>query len=398
MVPPFLWRPVHTLRQYLLTLEDPRGLTRTLGPVEPCRDASGKLQYAAGNSAVVFRIRHRGRLCSLRCYLRPMRHLREIYGERLLERELYLFTGPETGEWVDVVVGEWIEGRTLQEVLTEAATEGDRERLASLSDAFDRLAADLVADDRAHGDLKPENIIVSPDGRLHLIDLDASFLPAFASEPSPELGTAAFQHPARTAADFDASLDDFPAALISTALHVLRLDPAVYDRYRDADGLLFTPARIPMDPAFTEALALFERHGCAAWYRVAQLMCAPTLRLFGLAELLGHATRTVPFDGEPELFVANGRWGYRTQTRVVIPPLYDAGFDFTEGLAAVRLGSTWHFIDSAGRTRLSCPGCEAVKPFRWGRALIVRNGRRLEIDRTGREFDILPQIAIFAKE
>ena len=71
-----------------------------------------------------------------------------------------------------------------------------------------------------------------------------------------------------------------------------------------------------------------------------------------------------------------------------MPPLYDCGFDFTEGLAAVRLGATWHYIDGAGRPRISCPGCEAVKPFRNGRAPVVRSGRRLEIDREGREFDI----------
>ena len=60
-------------------------------------------------------------------------------------------------------------------------------------------------------------------------------------------------------------------------------------------------------------------------------------------------------------------------------PLYDNGFDFTEGLAAVQLGGTWHYIDTAGRTRLSCPGCAAVKPFRGGKAQVVRNGERQEI-------------------
>ena len=81
----------------------------------------------------------------------------------------------------------------------------------------------------------------------------------------------------------------------------------------------------------------------------------------------------------PELFVENGRWGYRTAERVVVAPLYDNGFDFTEGLAAVQLGGTWHYIDTAGRTRLSCPGCAAVKPFRGGKAQVVRNGERQEI-------------------
>ena len=132
----------------------------------------------------------------------------------------------------------------------------------------------------------------------------------------------------------------------------------------------------------------------AVQYRIAQLLTAPTLRLFGLAELLAEAVREKPAARSgtetetPELFVENGLWGYRTPEQVVVPPLYDCGFDFTEGLAAVRLGATWHYIDGAGRPRISCPGCEAVKPFRNGRAPVVRGGRRLEIDREGREFDI----------
>ena len=385
---------MHTLRQYLFTLSDLRGLARTLGEAEVCRDAAGRPEYAVGNSAAVFRIRHAGRIRSLRCFLRPMRHLREIYGERLLERELFLYdsVGPAaSGEWVDVVLDEWIEGETLREAVRRAAGAGDRMRLAGLSAAFDTLAAAMVSDRTAHGDLKPENLIVDPAGALHPIDFDAAFLPAFAGEQSPELGTAAYQHPARTAADFDASLDDYPAALISTALHALRVDPALHDRYGPADGLLFTPRRIPDEAPYREALALFERHGMAAEYRIARLLASPSLRLFGLGELLAAVRHEPPETAEtdgadrespapetrpaPELFAANGLWGYRTAERVVVAPLYDNGFDFTEGLAAVQLGGTWHYIDTAGRTRLSCPGCAAVKPFRGGKAQVVRNGR-----------------------
>lgn len=463
---------MYTLRQYLTTLADTRGLTKTLGEIDVCRDARGRMCYTVGNSAIVFRIRHSGRIRSLRCYMHPPRHLAEIYGERLLPQELFLYTSPETGAWVDVVLGDWIEGTTLHEAATQAALAGDTSRLRRLAAAFDRMAAALTADNWAHGDLKPENIVVDPAGGLHLIDLDAMYLPAFAGEPSPELGTAAFQHPARTARDYDASLDDYPAALISTALHALALDPALYARYREADGLLFTPQQIRADAALREALALFEREGCAVQYRIARLLYAPAPRLFGLAELLAWAVRhaeaeslngvqrpvgghripgeateggatvavgkypesgrgtagsahrltisrntmygaaraghTVPADytrdfasagaetgihhegHPPELFVENGLWGYRTRGRVAIPPLYDSGFDFTEGLAAVRLGATWHYIDPEGRPRISCAGCEAVKPFRNGRAGIVRDGRKAEIDRTGRELEPEP--------
>lgn len=397
-----------TLRQYIATLADPHGLTRTLGEIAVCREPDGRMCCSAGNTAAIFRIRHRGRIRSLRCYLRPVRHLRAIYGERLLEKELWVYLSPGEGVWTDVVIGDWIDGVTLHEAIDTAARARDTDRLTALSVAFDHLAATLVADDRAHGDLKPENIIVATDGTLHPIDFDAAYLPAFAGERSPELGTAAYQHPARTAEDFDASLDDYPAALIATAMHALRLDPTLCDRYGDRDGLLFDPPTIAADPALREATALFEQQGLAAHYRLARLLRAPTLRLRGLSELLARsaceskgftpeaAPRTAhdprglpnPNDAAPELFVRDGLWGYRDGERIVIPPLYDCGFDFSEGLAAVRLGETWHYIDPAGRTAIRCPGCEAVKPFRGGRAVVVRDGRRTEIDPAGNEFAI----------
>ena len=362
-----------------------------------CRDPQGRLLYAAGNSAAVFRIRRGGRLQALRCYMRTMPHLEEIYGERLRRRELFLFTSPDEGVWCDVVLDDWVEGRTLREEIDAALRAEESAGLRSLADRFDRLAARLVADDWAHGDLKPENIVVRPTGELQLIDFDAMFLPAFAGRRSPELGTRAYQHPAREAADFDASLDDYPAALISTALHALALDPSLARRHA-SDGMLFTPSRMRDDGVLEEVLTLFEERGMAIAYRIARLLLSPTLKLFGLAGLLARAVeaadaangpageKTPPDGGQtPELFAENGLWGYRCGERVVVAPLYDCGFDFSEGLAAVRLGRTWHYIDPAGVTRLSLPGCEAVKPFRGGRARIFRRDGVHVIDREGHE-------------
>lgn len=285
-----------TLRQYLTTLADTHGLTRTLGEIEVCRDGKGRICYSAGNSAVVFRIRCEGRVRSLRCYMHHPRHLAEIYGEKLLPQELFIYTSPAGGVWVDVVLSDWIEGVTLHEAVAAAAETGDTARLRRFAAAFDRMAAALTADDWAHGDLKPENIVADNRGRLHLIDFDAMFLPAFAGRHSPELGTAAFQHPARTVRDFDASLDDYPAALISTALHALALDPTLYARYSEADGLLFTPQKIGTDAALCEVLALFERRGLAAQYRIARLLRSPSLRLPGLPQLLALAAETTETD------------------------------------------------------------------------------------------------------
>lgn len=377
-----------TLRQYLLTLAEPDGLMRTLDGAEPLRNQTGRPLFVAGNSAVVFRLRWRGRDWALRCWFRPRAtaRLRALYSERLREREVFVYRTAEQGEWVDAALCDWIEGPTLHRAACDAARRRDTGRLRTLSRAFDVWAACAVADEEAWGDLKPENLIVDGGGAIRPIDFDARFLPTFAGERSPELGTAAYQHPARTTDDFGPELDDYPAASISTALAALVLDPTLIDRY-DGDGLLLDPALGAADPARREALALFERQGDAAHYRIARLLASPVLRLPRLAALLRcAAAEPAPADTDaaPELFAQDGLWGYRRGEATVIEPLYDCAFDFTEGLAAVRLGAVWHYIDTAGRTRLSLPRCEAVKPFRGSRAEVRRNGRRLAIDREGR--------------
>ena len=153
-----------------------------------------------------------------------MEHLEAIYQEKLLRQELYVWQADGQGEWCDVVVDDWIEGITLYESVRRGAGSGDKAHLSNLARQFDRLALELLESDWAHGDLKPENILLDESGTLRPVDFDAMFLPVFAGEKSPELGTAAYQHPGRTAEDFDASIDDYSIATISTTLHALALE------------------------------------------------------------------------------------------------------------------------------------------------------------------------------
>lgn len=216
---------LHSIRQFIEALQDPYGLTRTLGEIEVCRSSDGEPLRWVGNSAVVFKIRCGGRYKMLKCYTRPMEHLEAIYQEKLLRQELYVWQADGQGEWCDVVIDDWIEGITLYEAVMRGAGSGDKAHLSNLARQFDRLALELLESDWAHGDLKPENILLDESGTLRPVDFDAMFLPVFAGEKSPELGTAAYQHPGRTAEDFDASIDDYSIATISTTLHALRSSP-----------------------------------------------------------------------------------------------------------------------------------------------------------------------------
>lgn len=379
-----------TLRQYLFSVEDPYGLFRTLCDLRFEHDEAGRISYRIGNSAVTFPVWHNGAKHALRCYFRPTKQLRRIYGEAYLERELFLYDAPPHGRWVDVVLIPWIEGEELGKAVREAAEAGDQTTLRTLSEQFDRLALELLRAPWAHGDLKPENILVAPDSTLHLIDRDAMFLPEMQGEHSPELGRAAYQHPRRTAEDFNASMDDFSVALLSSALHALSLDPTLYARYAERDGLLIDTQHLETDEALKDILHLFEVKGLAVRYRIARTLLRrgpSTLSAQPWLELLGKTFATA--EGEaPELYFAReGLCGFRTEERIVIPPMFDDGRDFTEGLAAVQLGATWHFIDRHGAIALSLPTGHGVKPFRSGRARVYTEDSMYEIDLAGNRFE-----------
>lgn len=272
---------LHSIRQFIEALQDPYGLTRTLGEIEVCRSSDGEPLRWVGNSAVVFKIRCGGRYKMLKCYTRPMEHLEAIYQEKLLRQELYVWQADGQGEWCDVVIDDWIEGITLYEAVMRGAGSGDKAHLSNLARQFDRLALELLESDWAHGDLKPENILLDESGTLRPVDFDAMFLPVFAGEKSPELGTAAYQHPGRTAEDFDASIDDYSIATISTTLHALALEPGLLARYNRGEGLLLSPRKIVRHgcAAHAECLALFEKAGDAVRYRIARLLESPLMRL-----------------------------------------------------------------------------------------------------------------------
>lgn len=169
---------LHSIRQFIEALQDPYGLTRTLGEIEVCRSSDGDPLRWVGNSAVVFKIRCGSRYKMLKCYTRPMEHLEAIYQEKLLRQELYVWQADGQGEWCDVVVDDWIEGITLYESVMRSADSGDKAHLSNLARQFDRLALELLESDWAHGDLKPENILLDESGTLRPVDFDAIFFPS----------------------------------------------------------------------------------------------------------------------------------------------------------------------------------------------------------------------------
>lgn len=299
---------------------------------------------------------------------------------RWLDRELTIDDDAGGTTEVGVTVGEWIEGRTLADEILDAVVERDAERLARLSAEFDRLALALLGQEWAHGDLKPENIICSPNG-MRLIDIDSIYTPELAGLTTTQLGTEGYRHPSRTESDFDRHLDDYPIALISTTLAALALDYDLYRRNDRGDGVLIDPSEAVAGTSaiVAEIERLFARAGDVAHTVILNSLLTPTHHIEGLHEALRQAVEGVPDADNLELAPRGGRWGYTdTQGRWVIQPVYRSAFDFSEGYAAVQLGDVWQYIDRHARQKMICAEASAIKSVRYGRARLLIDGELVE--------------------
>ncbi len=154
------------------------------------------------------------------------------------------------GNWYPVVMMEWVEGESLSSFVDSNVDDSDTLRRVA-AQWRGGPAASLRGLGIAHNDLQHGNVMVQTDGRIRLVDYDGMFLPRFRGERSPELGHKNFQHPLRTADDYDAYVDNFPALVIYLSLLAVASDPGLWDFYND-DNLIFTrsdyaePAQSPL--------------------------------------------------------------------------------------------------------------------------------------------------------
>lgn len=322
---------------------------RTLRGIEPVR-TNGSVSYVTGNAAVTFTVRHEGEIKMLKCYTRTNPYLHDIYGSKFYPRELCVIDIFGTPLWVDCLLYDRIEGITLDEALCRAEC---CDEVATLAASFDRMACKLLDSPVSHGDLKPDNIIVTPQGEMHAIDYDSAFIPAFAGRASAEVGTAAYQHPLRDSHFFDEHLDDYSIAIISTLLHIAARDYSVVEFYRSTHENPLLPhdivaGRSSLLDQYTEEFAI---RGDALRYRIALMLKSAWPRLFNLNRTLHFAVteNLSPTTNNAQLEQENGLWGCRNDEGWIIPPLYDSGFDPTEGFMVATLGGYTHIISVAER-------------------------------------------------
>ena len=159
---------------------------------------------------------------------------------RYLDKEFFVESQSTNDEEFPVVLMDWVEGETLDRYIQSHLADPNALRLLAFQ--FSRLASWLLSQPFAHGDLKPDNILVRSDGTLTLVDYDGMFVPAMEGTAARELGSPDFRHPLRTAERFNEHIDDFPLAVILLSLKALSLSPSLWNTYGASDRLLFSAA------------------------------------------------------------------------------------------------------------------------------------------------------------
>lgn len=389
---------ITTITKYTESVMHPFGLFRTLGEPVCELDHYGDPIVFAGGSAAVFKIRICGKCYALKCYTKPKPHASAIYDligtisspllhkTQYLPKEIYIYDNGGAGEWRDVLLTEWIEDKTLEYELRKALHYNDTKRFEALSRSFDTMAHELLSSSWAHGDLKPNNITVTGDGLMHLLDYDAVYLPAMTSNLSLESGTPQYNHPLRNTDFFNKQIDDYSIAVLSATLRTLAAMPTARKGLEGKELVLFPPQQVISGKSvmWSKAVNGAAENGDAITYRLLQFLTNPSPVIDGIGEIMNFAANGCPaYKAEPEPYREYGIWGYKTNDAVIIPPLFDSALEFSEGLAAVKIGKHNHFIDTNGRTVINCSRFEQVKPFSCGLAAVKSGELWGYIDKSG---------------
>lgn len=229
-----------------------------LSHLTPVLDTHGNPVMSSGNFAVVFRMHDAkaNKDVAVKCFLREQEGRAESYRLiaqelaytpspfltpiRYLDQELFVSSQSTTDKEFPAVVMDWIAGDTLDRYVQAHLSDPNALRLLTFQ--FSRLTSWLLSQPFAHGDLKPDNILVRPDGTLALVDYDGMFVPAMKGTSARELGSPDFRHPLRTPECFNDHIDDFPLVSILLSLKALSLSPSLWQTYGAADRLLFSAA------------------------------------------------------------------------------------------------------------------------------------------------------------
>ena len=241
--------------------------------VKPFFGENGDPVFMAGNFAAVFKATLNGdeAATAVKCFIRDLPDLEERYRAiarlnrrveapylidvAFLPRGVFVKSAIAPSGEYPVVTMPWIEGKTLGGVVERFCAKQYRKGLATLTRAWAGICLDLLGKGIAHGDLKHDNVLVTREGQLKLIDYESMFLPELKELRSVLLGGASYQHPRRDLRHFGRSLDHFSMLVITLSLRALTMDPGLHATFNTGENIILSRQDF-LDPRRSEIVNL----------------------------------------------------------------------------------------------------------------------------------------------
>ena len=264
------------ISEYVKAIQDAGDNLDKLAYLTPVLDDHGEPYRSSGAFAVVFKMQDKstGKYYALKCFTEEQEGRADAYRQiadeldmvdspyitsvKYMEKELFVDSQCEEDEF-PVLLMDWVEGETMEAYI--ASNYHNQSAMSMLCYRFGKMAAWLRTQSFAHGDIKPDNIIVRPDGSLSLVDYDGMFVPSMKGCQSPTIGTRDFSHPLRTVDDFDETIDDFSLASIALSLKAISMKSTLLDIYGASDRLLFSENDY-RNPSNSEVISALQELMC----------------------------------------------------------------------------------------------------------------------------------------
>lgn len=264
------------ISEYVKAIQNAGDNLDKLAHLTPVLDNHGEPYRSSGAFAVVFKMRdeHTGKCYALKCFTEEQEGRADAYRQiadeldmvessyitsvKYMEKELFVDSQCPDDEF-PVLLMDWVEGETMEAYI--ASNSHNQHAMSLLCYRFCKMAAWLRSQPFAHGDIKPDNIIIRADGSLALVDYDGMFVPSMKGSKSPTIGTKDFCHPLRTVNDFDETIDDFSLASIALSLKAISMAPTLLDTYGASDRLLFSESDY-RNPANSQTISTLQPLMC----------------------------------------------------------------------------------------------------------------------------------------
>ena len=243
------------ISEYIEAIKSAEDNFEELSSLRPVLGKDGQPVMTSGNFAVVFKMKDErdGKFYAVKCFTKEQvgranrydlisnyldMSTRYLVHVHYYEKELFVDSNVTSDELFPVLLMDWVDGVPLDTYIRNNLSCDSV--LQNLTYSFSKFAVWLKSQSFAHGDLKPDNILVNNNCELVLVDYDGMFVPAMKGLCALEMGSPNFRHPLRSEKDFNENMDDFSIVSILLSLKLISLNPQLYDKYATQDRLLFS--------------------------------------------------------------------------------------------------------------------------------------------------------------